>query len=164
MAWTHGPRPLSEKFWEKVDTRGPDECWPWKGATVSHDRGYLSILCPDRRRNILASRISYELNVQPIPGDLRVLHKCDNPNCVNPCHLFLGTMKDNTRDMMAKGRNRCGRQPGEQSSRAKLTNEQAYAIRISSRSRRELGKEYGISPSVVGDIRRGRSYKEASHG
>lgn len=96
----HARRPLAECFWEKVDRRGPDECWPWLGARNDHNYGTIKI----RRRTNMATRVAWELQVGPVPKGLWLLHHCDNPPCVNARHLFLGTNADNMRDMISKGR------------------------------------------------------------
>jgi hypothetical protein len=83
-----------------------------------------------------------------------VLHRCDQPLCVNPEHLFLGTQADNTRDMDAKGR--ANRPKGEAHGWAKLTNDQVLLIRKSPETHRELGKIYGVHHSTIGNIKRSR--------
>jgi hypothetical protein len=100
---------LVAKFWEKVDRRGPNECWLWTGNTnkTGYGRHYRN-----KTEFHSAHRFSYELHHGPIeghvPGDpereICVLHRCDTPRCVNPSHLFLGSDKDNIRDCIAKGR------------------------------------------------------------
>jgi hypothetical protein len=100
-------RTLAERFWSKVDKRGPDECWPFTGRTNGNGAypGYGWIRGPEaNRRPLAAHRISWELHNGPIPDGLFVLHKCDFPPCTNPAHLFLGTNRDNMRDAAAKGR------------------------------------------------------------
>lgn len=94
------PTPLADLFWHLVDKRGPDDCWPWQGSLYV---GYGRIKDGQRGR-VGAHRVSWELHHGPIPDGLWVLHRCDNPPCVNPAHLFLGTPGDNVRDMHAKGR------------------------------------------------------------
>lgn len=87
-----------ERFWLAVDTSG--DCWLWTKAT---DRdGYGKILVDGKR--IGAHRLSYLLHYGEIPNGLHVMHTCDNPPCVRPEHLTLGTMADNIRDSIAKGR------------------------------------------------------------
>lgn len=93
-----------ERFWARVDVRGPDECWVWTGGRNSREYG---VVWPRGSTNIGAHRLSWELaNAVPIPAGLFICHRCDNPPCVNPAHLFLGTHQDNMRDAIAKGRMR----------------------------------------------------------
>jgi hypothetical protein len=96
-------RPVADRLWEKVRRGGVDECWPWI-ATTTHWFGYGRLEI--KGKIFAAHRISYELANGPIPDGLFVLHRCDNPPCVNPHHLFLGTQKDNIGDASAKGRMR----------------------------------------------------------
>lgn len=96
-------RTLEQRFWEKVDKRGPDECWLWT-ASVTKCGGYgqfaISTGKPKR-----ATRVVWELVHGAPPGPhMFVCHRCDTPRCVNPAHLFLGTQQDNNRDMFTKGR------------------------------------------------------------
>lgn len=94
---------VAARFWEKVERQGPDECWPWTGATRS---GYGALWIDGVLQR--AHRVSWVLNVGPIPKGQHVLHRCDNPPCVNPTHLFLGSHADNMADKAAKGRVRSG--------------------------------------------------------
>lgn len=91
----------AERFWAKVDKRGPDECWPWLGA---RSKGYGNIKW-NGVSGIRATHASLELAGRPRPNpDLIACHSCDNPPCVNPAHLWWGTLKDNFHDALAKGR------------------------------------------------------------
>lgn len=104
-------KPIEDRFWGKVDRRGLDECWKWLGAKAPHGYGQIGT---KSSKHMLAHRFSYELHYGPIPDNdtyhgTCVLHKCDNPSCVNPAHLFLGTQSDNVADMIAKGRDNYGR-------------------------------------------------------
>lgn len=91
---------LMQRFWKY--TKKSRRCWHWIGA--KQDAGYGELWCWEKRKYVGAHRVSWEIHNGPIPKGLSVLHKCDNPSCVNPKHLFLGTQKDNIRDGMKKGR------------------------------------------------------------
>lgn len=93
-----------KRFWSKVDVRGPDECWPWKG--VKHGPGYGAFHV--FRKKVNAHRIAYMIHHGQTDPKLDVLHVCDNRLCQNPSHLFQGTHLDNMHDMIAKGRKRNG--------------------------------------------------------
>lgn len=100
-----------------------------------------------------AHRYAYERHVAKIPDGLHVLHKCDNPLCVNPDHLFLGTNQDNVDDKMRKGR--LDRRDNEHNARCKISNEQVREIRESGESGVVLGKRYGVSRNQISYIKRG---------
>lgn len=91
---------IADRFWPKVDKRGPDECWEWNSARNPRGYGHFVILRQDYR----AHRISYELANGPIPEGMHVMHMCDNPPCVNPAHLRLGDHTENMHDMRRKDR------------------------------------------------------------
>jgi hypothetical protein len=157
------PRPLEDRFWPKVDKRGPDECWEWKASRYVSGYGQFYI---DRGHvHGRAHRVSYELANGPIPDDLFVCHHCDNRACVNPAHLFLGTNTDNMRDMVAKGR----RPPneGERNARAILTEEDVLLLRARNRageSYARLAREYGMSVSGMGHAIAGLNWRHLPAG
>ena len=94
-----GPPNLRRRFMQKVDTAGSDGCWIWK-STLSDGRAQFRVNSKYRP----AARVSYELFVGPIPEGMLACHKCDNPACVNPHHIFPGTHRDNVMDSISKGR------------------------------------------------------------
>lgn len=138
------------KFWSRVDKSG--ECWIWTAG--KNPRGYgnfmLRRLCP-----LLAHRFCYTVTHGPIPDGMWVLHRCDNPSCCNPSHLFLGTPQDNSDDMVAKGRGRGGIHLGERNANAKLTAEQVQEIRqlrAAGATLKSLGAQFGVHLATIGKI------------
>ncbi len=145
-------------FWKRVDKSG--DCWIWTGKKVGNGYGCFSHGTRGAVKHYRAHRFSYEWAYGPIPPGLQVLHRCDNPPCVNPAHLFLGTDKDNAADKMAKGRGISGDRQwtriypervlrGEQHSQARLTEEQVREIRRRYIPRKiscqQLASEYGVN-------------------
>ena len=157
--------PIAERLWRKV-TRA-DGCWLWTGARCP--KGYGSIgLGGYKGGHIKAHRLSWQIKNGPIPEGMCVLHRCDVPSCVNPEHLFLGTVAENNRDRERKGRSapvQLERHPN-----TKLTNAQVLEIYRRSHEGSALvvlATEYGVSASVIGEIKQGRSWSAltgAAHG
>jgi hypothetical protein len=147
------------RFWSRVQQDAPDACWEWEGARHPFGYGSLSF----QGRFVDAHRVAWELTNGPIPPGLHVLHRCDNPPCCNPAHLFLGTARDNSRDMCQKGRHVSwrGRAPHGNS---KLTPEQVAEIRrryaAGGITQGALGREFGVSPSNIRFIVHGHTWKE----
>jgi hypothetical protein len=137
-----------DRFWASVK-KDPRSCWEWQGHCKSGGYGYVRWRGPQQ----LAHRVAWELEVGPIPEGLRVLHKCDNPPCVRPDHLFLGTQADNVADMVAKGRGRAPR--GAANANAKLSIEQVVEIRrryADGEFQTALAREFGVSAGAVAGI------------
>lgn len=96
------PIPLAERFWGRVNKT--ETCWLWTGGTTTNGYGRIYLIRGGSWKAVSAHRLSYELAFGRIPDGLCVLHHCDNPPCVNPAHLYAGTMTDNNRDMNSRGR------------------------------------------------------------
>jgi hypothetical protein len=140
---------LEERFWCKTDKRGDDECWPWRGATRKEGYGVIS----QNGKQRIATHVSLELHGVTVADGFWALHKCDNPNCVNPNHLYVGTPKQNARDAVI--RERFGR---------KLTAKQALEIYHSSLPCEDLVKKYSVSSSLVYHIKTGRKWSAVTQG
>ena len=148
-------RPALERFWSKVEKRGPEDCWPWRGKPDAWGYGRFQESVAGGIggwRSSLAHRVSWSLANGPIPDGLVVRHACDNPPCVNPAHLLIGTAGDNARDRDIRGRTRSGR--GERHGHAKLTEAQVREIRALHHvvTKPELAQRYGVSVSLIGFI------------
>lgn len=148
-----------QRFWSKVDcTAGLFECWLWT-ASLNKPGGYGRIGL--NGSNLRVHRISYELAFGSVPIDLHVLHKCDNPPCVNPSHLFLGTQLDNVRDMQHKSRD--NKAHHERVNTSKLTVDQVMEIRrlydAGGMFQHELGKMFGVSQQNIFRIVHGETWR-----
>jgi hypothetical protein len=130
-------------------------CWLWTGAISKAGYGSIATYKDGKTGHIYAHRQSFEMaSKTSIPKGLCVLHKCDVRCCVNPDHLFLGTLADNIRDMDSKGRRVNMPSLGEKHGRAKLTNIQTDEIRDSNDSGVSLAEKYGVSTTTISKIRR----------
>lgn len=147
-------RTLCERFELKFVKGKEAECWVWRGAK-SGGYGWFFIHTGIHE---YAHRVSYQLYKGDIPNGLCVLHRCDNPACVNPNHLFLGTQGDNVRDREGKGRG--ADHSGEKNGNAKLSAEQVIAIRKATHTRvRQLAELYNVNLKTIEAIRYGYSWK-----
>ena len=145
---------VERRFWERVDQRQTDECWPWKGSRLKKDgRGVLAI----SGRNVTAPRVAWFVTHRVWPdADVFVCHSCDNPMCVNPRHLWLGNSSDNLKDAARKHRlwaqHDSGRIRGERHGNSKLTPDSVRKIRgmvASGLSQRIVASHFNISQYAV---------------
>lgn len=137
---------LEERFWTKVDKSIESGCWEWLAFT-NKKYGVLKGLGGRKGKVLAAHRVSWEIHNGVIPEGLCVLHRCDNPKCVNPDHLFLGTQKDNVDDMMNKGRAIISPlKNGEQHPRTKLTHSAVRGIRELNglMTHKDIAELYGV--------------------
>lgn len=150
---------IEERFWSKVDIKPQSECWNWKGT--KDPKGYGGFyLRKDKQHQFKSHRIAYQLTFGEIPEGLCICHKCDNPSCCNPNHLFLGSKSDNNHDAIQKGR--AVYVSGERIKSSKLTSQQVIEIkRLSAlgHSGRELAHQYRVDRSTIYRILYGISWK-----
>lgn len=142
-----------EPFWDKIAvSEDHNACWEWQRLRNKQGYGILKTGGGSRR----AHRYVWELFNGPIPESMFVCHKCDNPPCCNPSHLFLGTHQDNMQDMMDKGRTGHPAQPGEKHRSAKLNSQQVIRIRDLYESGKysysELSDMFGVTSAQIGYI------------
>lgn len=154
------PEKILGKFWSKVKKAGPNECWIWTGYKDKTGRGRLEIRQLPRDM-WLASRLSFVIHGGKLPYNLEVCHHCDNPSCVNPIHLFLGTQKDNLQDAASKNR-----MPyGENNPNSKITSDDVRKIRTLYRAHlhtaSELAQMFGIKKRNVFRILSGELWRRA---
>jgi hypothetical protein len=144
------------RFEAKFVRRGPDDCWEWTASTTPWGYGKISTAKSELE---LAHRLAYLLANGKFDASLFVLHKCDNPPCCNPNHLFLGTQKANIDDMIRKKRHVLNPHlGGETHPTAKLTEVQVRAIRADGRKHRDIAKDYGVTHTAVGYIKRRKAW------
>lgn len=153
-------KPVKERLLAGV-VKSPTGCWEWKSACTGKDGKSHYGMMQVNNKPALVHRVSYELFVGPIPEDTPtrktfVCHKCDNPKCVNPDHLFLGTPKENTQDMIIKGRK--NHPVGERVKGAKLTRDKVLKIRSSTESPESLSKMYGVTTSTINSVKKGATW------
>jgi len=148
-----------ERFWEKVKIGAESDCWEWTGH-IYHPSPANPNKLPYGKffansKLFLAHRYSYELHNGPIPPGMSILHKCDNPKCVNPAHLFLGTHADNMQDVYQKGRKSLkGFGAGEGNSHSTLTDDDIRKIRslFPIHSTREIAEIFGVTQEHISRI------------
>ena len=131
-------------FWSKVSAPDLHSCWEWKGRKKHFGYGAY--------KDQAAHRMAYEMCVGPIPAGLCVRHKCDNPSCVNPAHLEVGTIADNNRDAVDRGRHVTP--TGTENGNSRFTDEQVREIRESTETGVALAKRLGCAESTISYIRR----------
>lgn len=150
-----------KRFWEQVEKS--DGCWVWTGCKINKE-GYGG----QRIRGVLypTHRLSWILRNGPIPQGLQVLHHCDNPPCVNPDHLFIGTIGDNMKDKAAKGRAVNTPQVGVVHWKARLTELDVKHIRelrtTTDMTMRDIGEAYGITKEHVFNILKRIAWKHVT--
>jgi hypothetical protein len=144
-------KPIKERFMEQVFLPTESGCWLWIGATRGNEKNNMYGGFCWNKRTWIASRAAYVLFIGPIPTNMRVCHVCDCRLCVRPEHLFLGTARDNTQDMIQKGRG--PKQDGENNPASKFTNNQIFDIRASKEKGASLARKYQVTDSCISNIK-----------
>lgn len=150
-------RPLEDRFWEHV--RKSDDCWEW---TAHRSRDGYGMIGLERKGTDRTHRVSWRLHFGSIPDGLQVLHRCDNPACVRPDHLWLGTQTENIADMDAKGRRRFNSAKGTQLPQAKLTEADIPVIRQMISEGvidRLIAERFGVTRLAILLIRHGKNWR-----
>lgn len=147
------PIPIEQRFWKKVAKGKPDECWAWLGSRHPVGYGKTSV----GRKTLYAHRVAYELNAGLPVGslELHIRHTCDNPNCVNPSHLIVGTAQDNANDKVSRGRSLFG----SKHNLTHLTDADVIYIRTSSEKGVDLARKFNVLKATISNIRTGKSWK-----
>ena len=150
------------RFWNRVDkSGGPQACWPWTGCRMADGRGQIR-LGGRAGQLVLTPRVAYALGGKlGNPQNRQVLHRCDNPPCCNPVHLYLGDYAENHTDMDARGRRRINPQPGESNGQAKLNDQAVLAMRFCRAAGAPLeilAALYGVGQALVSGITTGRTW------
>jgi DNA-binding XRE family transcriptional regulator len=144
--------PISERIESHIISK--ENCWITDFSCSPSGYPLMGI----NRKNKLVSRVMYELHFGEIPPGMLVCHRCDNPKCVNPDHLFLGTYQDNIDDMMSKGRK--ASQQGSRNSQAKLNEEKVLEIKRdlaeTNLTQEKIAKKYGVSDTIICQIKNGK--------
>lgn len=149
---------LEKRMAAKTNIGSPEGCWEWIAKTVT-DFGYGSIGSGRGVSPFKAHRVAWALKNGPIPKGMCVCHRCDNPPCVNPDHLFLGTKKDNTRDMVSKGRMVAPpRSYGIKHHNAKFGPNEVHKIISDTRLAIDIAAEYGVCSQTIYRHKRGNTW------
>lgn len=149
--------PLSVRFWLHVNKKANNGCWEWTGALGPNGYGRTS---GNGKFDLVTHRVSYVLTKGEIPDGKIIMHSCDNRKCVNPDHLIAGTYLENMQDMIRKDRAHHPIKYGEESPRAKLTDDNVRAIRSAvGVSDAEFARRFGVTNAAVRNARIGITWR-----
>lgn len=141
-------------FHRKYEIDEDTGCWNWNGSICPNGYGRIG----HKRKTLRAHRVSFEIYHHKIENNqMFVCHKCDNPRCVNPSHLFLGTCKDNVADMYSKGRNSV--RLGSERKESILNEESVKRILLDNRTHKKIAEEFGVTRSCISSVKQRRTWK-----
>lgn len=155
--YTRKVAPAQKRFWNKVLKKSSSECWLWTGCTEKKGHGRFR---DENNKLEMAHRYSYRLHKGHIPSGMCICHSCDNPSCVNPYHLWVGTKGDNNKDRASKGRNVNNR--GSKHGQSRLTEEYVGRIRkgfLAGETQTDLAKKYGVSITAISKVCNRKTWK-----
>ncbi len=150
------PQSIIDRFWSKVDIGFPDQCWEWQASR--REKGYGQLW--DGKFNWRSHRFVYTLEHGTIPDGMFVLHKCDNPACCNPRHLYLGTAQDNSTDMKRRNPNHKRNVTRAHRDASPLNWSIVKDIRSSDLSPRVLSEKYGVSTDCIYGVLANKSWAD----
>jgi len=145
---------VASKFWAKISVREPDKCWFWRGKRERDGYGITRLA---RNISTLAHRVAFAIANNRAPTGI-VRHSCDNPRCCNPGHLIEGTVADNVRDRVMRGRSAFG----ERNGRAKLNESQVSEILTSDLRQFHLARKFEVDDTTIRDIRNGKNWRHVA--
>lgn len=152
------PQNSAERFWKRVAVASKEVCWVWTGGKGRGGYGQTTF----NYKHKAAHRAAWEVTFGEIPSGMMVCHRCDNPPCCNPHHLFLGSNSENQLDSVKKKRSRAARQDGESNYMAKLTENEVLEIRRrrgAGESGASLSREFGISQGALCQAYKGTTWR-----
>lgn len=147
-----------QRFWAKVKQLGDDDCWEWQAGFSQNGYGAFKL----GRKSITSSRMAYALTTNDDPLEFFICHTCDNRKCCNPSHLYKGTVVENSRDMIVRGRWAGGNNTGSKNPISKLVESDIVAIRgyfSAGINNKQIAKIYGVTHQMISKIRRGHFWK-----
>lgn len=160
--WKKHKLPIADRFWAKVEKGKPEDCWDWKAGRTGHNYGIFYI----NNKIVGAHRVAWAIHngvdLADIPHDC-ICHRCDNPPCCNPSHLFSGTHKDNCDDKIQKGRHIRGKKASDLNPRRILTASDVREIRFmyssGKWSKDQLAEEFGVTRYNISHVVYRQSWK-----
>lgn len=157
---TLAPEHLARRLANGLDEAVDGECWNWARTTNNYGYGTLTV----NGKTVFAHRLAYELGVGEVPEGMHVLHSCDNPRCINPSHLSVGTRSQNMKECSERGRARIPKQInlGEVNGASKLTEGDVVAIRgllSKGLSQREIAARFKVSQQTISHIKNDKKWR-----